>query len=51
MSKDLNVLTIDELFGCLQSHEDLYTSYDEAHVEKAFQAKLNLSKKNDVSSR
>ena len=50
VSNDLNVLTIDELFGSLQSHEDQYTSYDEAHVVKAFLTKLNMSKKNDAPS-
>ena len=46
VSKDLNILTVDELFGSLQSHEDRYKSYDEAPMEKAFQTKMNLSKEN-----
>ena len=50
VSKDINVLTIDELFASLQSHEDPYKSYDEAPMEKAFQTKLNLSKENDSPS-
>ena len=46
VSKDFNILTVDELFGFLQSHEDRYKSYDEAPMEKAFQTKMNLSKEN-----
>ena len=36
VSKDLNILIVDELFGSLQYHEDWYKSYDVAPVEKAF---------------
>ncbi|KAL4325065.1 hypothetical protein GQ457_11G028180 [Hibiscus cannabinus] len=43
-SKDLTVLTIDELLGSLQSHEDRHKSYEEN--EKAFQAKLKFPKEN-----
>ncbi|KAL4334611.1 hypothetical protein GQ457_07G011520 [Hibiscus cannabinus] len=45
-SKDLTVLTIDELLGSLQSHEDRHKSYEENAIEKAFQAKLKFPKEN-----
>ncbi|KAL0424086.1 UNVERIFIED_CONTAM: Retrovirus-related Pol polyprotein from transposon TNT 1-94 [Sesamum radiatum] len=43
-SKDLTVITIDELLGSLQSHEDRHKSYEENSTENAFQAKLKLTK-------
>ncbi|KAL4325828.1 hypothetical protein GQ457_11G029810 [Hibiscus cannabinus] len=45
-SKDLTFLTIDELLGSLQSHEDRHKSYEENATEKAFQAKLKFPKEN-----
>ncbi|KAL4367130.1 hypothetical protein GQ457_05G027260 [Hibiscus cannabinus] len=45
-SKDLTVLTIDELLGFLQSHEDKHKSYEENATKKAFQAKLKFPKEN-----
>ncbi|GKV46270.1 hypothetical protein SLEP1_g53265 [Rubroshorea leprosula] len=42
-SKDLAVLTTDELFGSLFSHEDRMKRYEDA-VENAFYNKLQLSK-------
>ena len=47
-SKDLSVLTIDELLGYLQSHEDRHKSYGESSTEKAFQTKLQFSKDNEA---
>ncbi|KAL0438667.1 UNVERIFIED_CONTAM: Retrovirus-related Pol polyprotein from transposon TNT 1-94 [Sesamum latifolium] len=43
-SKDLTVMTIDELLGSLQSHEDRHKSYEENSTENAFQAKLKFTK-------
>ncbi|GMJ02182.1 hypothetical protein HRI_003887400 [Hibiscus trionum] len=47
-SKDLTVLTVDELLGSLQSHEDRHKSYEEENTEKAFQTKLKLLNDTDV---
>jgi hypothetical protein len=43
-SKDLSVLTVNELFGSLQSHEDRMKRYEENSVENAFHTKLQFSK-------
>jgi hypothetical protein len=43
-SKDLSVLTVDELFGSLQSHEDRMKRYEENSTENAFYTKLHFSK-------
>ena len=39
-SKDLSILTIDELLGSLQSHEEKMKRYEETFIENAFQIKL-----------
>ncbi|XP_048231300.1 uncharacterized protein LOC125370317 [Ricinus communis] len=49
-SRDLTVLTIDELLGSLQSHEDRYKSYEESSLEKAFQNKLRFSNDHEGGS-
>lgn len=46
-SKNLSTLTIDELMGSLQSHEDRHRGYEEDDVEKAFHAKLQISKEGE----
>jgi hypothetical protein len=43
-SKDLSVLTVDELFGSLQSHEDRMKRYEENSTKNAFYTKLQFSK-------
>ena len=43
-SKDLSILTIDELLGSLQSHEEKMKRYEETFIENAFQIKLQFSK-------
>jgi hypothetical protein len=43
-SKDLSVLTVDELFGSLQSHEDRMKRYEENSKENAFYTKLQFFK-------
>ena len=35
-SKDLSILTIDELLGFLQSHEEKIKRYEETSIENAF---------------
>jgi hypothetical protein len=43
-SKDLSVLTVDELFGSLQSHKDRMKRYEENSIENAFHTNLQFSK-------
>jgi hypothetical protein len=43
-SKDLSVLTVDELFSSLQSHEDRMKRYEENSTENAFYTKLQFFK-------
>ncbi|KAL0462896.1 UNVERIFIED_CONTAM: hypothetical protein Slati_0177200 [Sesamum latifolium] len=47
-SKDLRVMTIDELLGSLQSHEDRHKSYEENTIENAFQAKLKFTRETNI---
>ncbi|KAL0448186.1 UNVERIFIED_CONTAM: hypothetical protein Slati_1946500 [Sesamum latifolium] len=43
-SKNLIVMTIDELLGSLQSHEDRHKSYEENSTEHVFRTKLKFTK-------
>ncbi|XP_074334286.1 uncharacterized protein LOC141671793 [Apium graveolens] len=42
-SKDLSIISIDELVGSLQAHEQRMNQYDDAsHLEKALQSKVSI---------
>jgi hypothetical protein len=43
-SKDLSVLTVDELFGSLQSHKNKMKRYKENSIKNAFHTKLQFFK-------
>ncbi|TXG54312.1 hypothetical protein EZV62_019568 [Acer yangbiense] len=43
-SKDLSILTVEELLKSLQSHEDRMKRYEKNSVENVFHTKLQLSK-------
>ncbi|XP_074362861.1 uncharacterized protein LOC141703166 [Apium graveolens] len=50
-SKDLSTISIDELVGSLQAHEQRMNQYDDAsHLEKALQSKVSISDSSGSSS-
>ncbi|XP_074341897.1 uncharacterized protein LOC141679295 [Apium graveolens] len=50
-SKDLSTISIDELIGSLQAHEQRMNQYDDAsHLEKALQSKVSISDSSGSSS-
>ncbi|XP_074347359.1 uncharacterized protein LOC141686208 [Apium graveolens] len=50
-SKDLSTISIDELVGSLQAHEQLMNQYDDAsHLEKALQSKVSIGDSSGGSS-
>ncbi|XP_074323433.1 uncharacterized protein LOC141660352 [Apium graveolens] len=50
-SKDLSTISIDELVGSLQSHEQRMNQYDDAsHLEKALQSKVSIGDSSGSSS-
>lgn len=50
-SKDLTLLSVDELMGSLQSHEESFNRSKEDSVESPFHNKMNSSKKKDNGSK
>ncbi|XP_074374408.1 uncharacterized protein LOC141714811 [Apium graveolens] len=50
-SKDLSTISIDELVGSLQAHEQRMNQYDDAnHLEKALQSKVSICDSSGSSS-
>ncbi|KAL8094563.1 hypothetical protein AgCh_036190 [Apium graveolens] len=50
-SKDLSTISIDELVGSLQAHEQRMNQYDDAsHLEKALQSKVSIGDSSGSSS-
>lgn len=50
-SKDLSTISIDELVGSLQAHEQRMNQYDdESHLEKALQSKVSIGDSSSSSS-
>ncbi|XP_074327754.1 uncharacterized protein LOC141665667 [Apium graveolens] len=50
-SKDLSTISIDELVGSLQGHEQRMNQYDDAsHLEKALQSKVSIGDSSGSSS-
>ncbi|WOG95118.1 hypothetical protein DCAR_0314420 [Daucus carota subsp. sativus] len=51
-SKDLSTISIDELVGSLQAHEQRMNQYDDAsHLEKALQSKVSIGDSSSSSAR
>ncbi|XP_074374846.1 uncharacterized protein LOC141715635 [Apium graveolens] len=50
-SKDLSTISIDELVGSLQAHEQRMNQYDDtSHLEKALQSKVSIGESSSSSS-
>ena len=50
-SKDLSTISIDELVGSLQAHEQRMNPYDDtSHLEKALQSKLSIGENTSSNS-
>ena len=50
-SKDLSTISIDELVGSLQAHEQRMNLYDDpSHLEKALQSKVSIGDSSGSSS-
>ncbi|XP_074351740.1 uncharacterized protein LOC141690883 [Apium graveolens] len=50
-SKDLSIISIDELVGSLQAHEQQMNQYDDAsHLQKALQSKVSIGDSSGSSS-
>ena len=49
VSKDLATLTLDELMGALEAHQERIQRFANQPIDQAFQAKMNISDKKEVT--